>query len=259
MDELWGVVRSLKNHKSPGGISMEFFKKYWDSLKVGLLHILNNLQNLPSDLSRINTAYITLIAKTAGASLPRNYRPISLENSLVKLFSKLMANRLAAVLPSLVDLTQGAFISGCSSIDCYMTIYEALWACKKYQDNSWFIKVDFEKAFDSVNWDFITDLLSARGFPPHWIRWVSFLLNSAASSLLINGSVGRPFSHKRGLRQVWKGILKDRDILRAVFQFQVGSGADTRLWLDPWLNDSSLCDFPAICGGILSSSYYFRF
>ncbi|WOL01474.1 hypothetical protein Cni_G10190 [Canna indica] len=63
------------------------------------------------------------------------------------------------------------------------------------------IKVDFEKAFNSVNWDFIIQLLRARGFAPRWISWIQFLLQSAESSLVINGVEGRLFKHKRGLRQ----------------------------------------------------------
>ncbi|KAJ4777641.1 RNA-directed DNA polymerase (reverse transcriptase)-related family protein [Rhynchospora pubera] len=63
------------------------------------------------------------------------------------------------------------------------------------------LKLDFSKAFDSVSWPFLFHTLRHRSFPPKFISWISLLLHSSSSSILLNGTVGPKFQHKRGLRQ----------------------------------------------------------
>ncbi|WOK98354.1 hypothetical protein Cni_G07065 [Canna indica] len=104
-------------------------------------------------------------------------------------------------MPSLIDNKQGAFSQGCSTLDCFMAVFEIIWACHLLDKDSCIVKFDFEHAFDSVSWDFISNMLTARGFSPQWTSWISNLLNSSSSAVLINGSVSRTLSHKRGLRQ----------------------------------------------------------
>lgn len=64
-----------------------------------------------------------------------------------------------------------------------------------------FVKLDFAKAFDSVSWSFLKDVLLARGFPNRWIKWIDHLLTSSSSRVLLNGTDSEFFSHKKGLRQ----------------------------------------------------------
>ena len=63
------------------------------------------------------------------------------------------------------------------------------------------LKLDFRKAFDSVSWDCLTQVLEARGFPPLWIQWIHALLSTGRSRVLINGEPGDPILAKRGFRQ----------------------------------------------------------
>jgi hypothetical protein len=62
-------------------------------------------------------------------------------------------------------------------------------------------KLDIRKAFDSIRWDFILDLLRRRGFPSHFQNWIAALLSNASSHVLLNGIVGILILHGRGLRQ----------------------------------------------------------
>ncbi|KAJ4816106.1 RNA-directed DNA polymerase (reverse transcriptase)-related family protein [Rhynchospora pubera] len=62
-------------------------------------------------------------------------------------------------------------------------------------------KVDFAKAFDSISWTFLTNLLIERGFPPAWIAWLLDILKSSSSTIKVNGEVTDFFFHRRGLRQ----------------------------------------------------------
>lgn len=63
------------------------------------------------------------------------------------------------------------------------------------------LKVDFSKVFDSVDWDFLFDLLEARGFGRRWVGWMQSLLFSSKANILVNGSLSGYVRYRRGLRQ----------------------------------------------------------
>lgn len=63
------------------------------------------------------------------------------------------------------------------------------------------MKVHFAKAFDSLDWNFLLEILIAKGFGPRWINWVHNLLNSAKARVLTNGETHGYIRYKRGLRQ----------------------------------------------------------
>nr|GEY24068.1 hypothetical protein [Tanacetum cinerariifolium] len=63
------------------------------------------------------------------------------------------------------------------------------------------LKIDFEKAFDSISWDYLDNMLEFMNFPTRWRRWISACLYSARYSVLINGSPTQEFMLHRGLRQ----------------------------------------------------------
>ena len=63
------------------------------------------------------------------------------------------------------------------------------------------IKIDIFKAFDSVAWPFLLEILQHIGFSRRWTNWVSILLSTASTKVLVNGRPGRRIAHARGLRQ----------------------------------------------------------
>lgn len=63
------------------------------------------------------------------------------------------------------------------------------------------LKLNIARAFDSVSWPFLLQTLRRLGFGPRWREWVSILLSSASTHVLVNGVPGHPISHMRGLRQ----------------------------------------------------------
>lgn len=99
-------------NKSPGpdGFTVEFFKRYWDLLKVELLEAFNDFANNPKIPKGVNAAFITLIPKVQNPSQVNEFRPISLISSIYKILSKGLANRLKKVLPNIIDKTQSAFV-----------------------------------------------------------------------------------------------------------------------------------------------------
>jgi hypothetical protein len=63
------------------------------------------------------------------------------------------------------------------------------------------LKLDFQKAFDSVHWEAILATLTARGFPQRWIWWVKHLLETSMAQILLNGQIGKKFKIEKGVRQ----------------------------------------------------------
>ena len=80
--------------------------------------------------------------------------------------TKLMANRLQLHLHELVDKNQMTFVKGRSMMESFLVTRELLALCSKQKLSAILYKVDFEKAFDTVDWCFMTNLLIERGFPP---------------------------------------------------------------------------------------------
>ncbi|GJY85319.1 RNA-directed DNA polymerase, eukaryota [Tanacetum coccineum] len=88
----------------------------------------------------------------------------------------------------LISDVQTAFVSNRQILDGPFILNELLAWCKHKKVNAMIFKVDFEKTFDSVRWDYLDDVLRSFGFGDKWRKWISGCLNSARGSVLINGS-----------------------------------------------------------------------
>jgi hypothetical protein len=96
----------------------------------------------------LNSAYLTLIPKKTDATTAADFRPISLIHSFAKLVTKVMANRLAPLLPRLVAANQSAFVRGRSIHDNYTFVQHSIKSLRRRKVSSLFLKLDITKAFD---------------------------------------------------------------------------------------------------------------
>ncbi|GJY01240.1 RNA-directed DNA polymerase, eukaryota, partial [Tanacetum coccineum] len=112
-----------------------------------------------------------------------------------------MANRLAFVIGDIVSNTQSAFVAERQILDGPFILNEVLQWCKRKNKKAMFFKVDFAKAYDSVRWDFLIDVLEAFGFGPTWCNWIRGTFCFAKASILVNGSPSNEFQFHRGLKQ----------------------------------------------------------
>jgi len=111
-DEVWSIVKDMPLDKAPGpdGFTGRFYKTCWSIIKLDVLTALDAIQQGHVFKFRLlNSAFITLLPKKVDAVEIKDFRPISLIHSFTKLVTKLMANRLAPLLPSLVSANQSAF------------------------------------------------------------------------------------------------------------------------------------------------------
>lgn len=108
-----------------------------------------------------------LIPKVDTLEVPGDYRPISLINSTLKIISKMLATRLSKVICRLVEVEQSAFLKGRCILDNIASAEESIFSIHKRRLTSHILKVDFAKEFDRLDWDFLFELLKARGFGEH--------------------------------------------------------------------------------------------
>jgi len=122
-----------------------------------------------------------LLPKKEDALKVGDFRPISLSHSITKLISKLLAIRLSTDLDKLVSRAQSAFIKKRSIHDNFLYTQNLIRELHKAKRPSLFLKLDIAKAFDTVRWDYLQEVLQQLGFGPRWRSWVTTLLGTANS------------------------------------------------------------------------------
>nr|GEZ78005.1 cysteine-rich receptor-like protein kinase [Tanacetum cinerariifolium] len=148
-----------------------------------------------------NSSFIALTPKMKDAKVVKDYRPISLIGSLYKIIAKILANRLVRVLGELVNEVQSAFIVNRQILDGPFILDELIHWCHTKKKETMIFKVDFEKAYDSIRWDYLDDVLNKIGFGSKWRNWIHNCLNSSKGSILVNGSPTGEFQFRKGLKQ----------------------------------------------------------
>jgi len=120
---------------------------------------------------------------------------------MYKIISKVLSLRLKKVIDKVIDVKQSAFREGRGLLDSVLVANEVLEEYKRKRKYCVFFKVDYEKAYDSVSWEFIYYMMRRLGFCELWTQWIKGCLESASISVLVNGSPTKEFFPKKGLRQ----------------------------------------------------------
>ncbi|KAJ0826227.1 putative RNA-directed DNA polymerase [Helianthus annuus] len=203
VEEIKAAVSECGSDKSPGpdGLNFGFIKKFWhlfekDFIKVFDSFFINGVFSMGC-----GSSFITLVPKIKDPVELKNYRPINLIGVISKVVSMVLANRLKKVIGSVVSESQSAFLEGNYILDGPLIVNEILRWGNKFKKKGFFFKIDFEKAYDNVNWNFLLDTMSKKGFPDRWCLWIKGILQSARSSVLVNGSPTFEFQCFKGMRQ----------------------------------------------------------
>lgn len=183
------------------GFNGHFLKTCWHLVKTDYYQLCAAFHSGQAQLECINDSLITLVPKVANPESISDFRPISLLNSSVKIITKLLADRLQGIILELIHKNQYGFIRNRTIQDCLAWCFEYIHQCKQSRRKVIILKLDFEKAFDTVEHSAILSILDHMGFPHTWVEWVNNILSTGASSVLLNGVLGRKFKCRRGVRQ----------------------------------------------------------
>jgi len=202
-EEVGEVLKEMQNCKAPGpdGFNVDFFKACWSIVKKDILNVVEDSRMNKTILKALNTSFIALIPKQEAAQTPDKFRPIALCNVVYKIISKVVANRLKPLLPSLVSMEQAGYMEERQILNNIIQDHEVVHSLNINRKAGMIMQLDIAKAYDKLSWNYIKKILIAFGFDHNWVRWISVLVTSSCFSILVNGSPFETFLPSRGLRQ----------------------------------------------------------
>lgn len=202
--EIQNAIFGIGEDKSPGpdGYTSAFFKGTWSTVGSLVMESIREFFERDALLKQLNNATVALIPKGKNSPTVSDFRPISCCNVIYKAITKIIATRLAPILDGLLDMAQGAFVPGRSMAENIFLVQELIrrYGRKRISPRA-IIKIDLRKAFDTIDWDFLEEMLGALKFPRRFVKWIMLCVRTPSYSLSINGGIHGFFPGKQGLRQ----------------------------------------------------------
>ena len=205
LNELEEAVKGFKNNKSPGsdGLTAEFYKYFWEEIRETLHNVFIEAIEGGSLSPSQRTGVITLLPKQGkDCKHLKNWRPITLLNIDYKIYTHILKNRLKSVIPSIISSHQTGFQKGKSTTDNLILMYLVLeYYERNPQQEGFLVQIDFEKAFDSVEHQYMFSVLKKIGIGSKLIQMIKVAFSGCSSMILVNGHLSEPVYLCRGLHQ----------------------------------------------------------
>ena len=204
IDELAAAVKELPNNKAPGidGIVIETYKMFWTEIKDLLFDSITygiRQGRLSIDQKR---GILSLIPKKdKNITQIKNWRPLTLLNNDYKIFAKALAKRVQSVLDAIIAQDQSGCIKGRSGLGNIRSTLDVINYAEENKIHGLIAMVDYEKAFDTVQWNFLFKCLKAVNFGEYFINCVKTMYEDITTSVINNGFLGTPFKPQRGIKQ----------------------------------------------------------
>ena len=204
LGEMSKYLKKCKNSVTPGssGFTFDFYKFFWRDLK----HFIKRSVDYAFENNRLavsqSLGIINIIPK--GEKDKRylsNWRPICLLNSLYKIISGVISERIKPSLDYLIHGDQKGFVAGRYIGEVVRTTFDVIQYAKDNNKTGLLLLVDFEKAYDSISFKFINKALKFFNFGNDLIKWVNILLCNFKAVINHCGNISENFSIGRGCRQ----------------------------------------------------------
>ena len=202
--EIEKVLFKMKNNKAPGpdGYCYEFFKIFWEEIKFLMLNTFKEYLRTQKLTDQQNLGTITCLPKQGkDRSYMKNWRPITLLNSTYKIFSGMLAERIKSTLEDIVHNDQKGFVQNRFIGENIRLIHDIMTECELENKQGILILVDFEKAFDTLDWNFIQTVFEMSNYGEKILNWIKILQNGSRSMVSQNGFFSESIKLERGCRQ----------------------------------------------------------
>ncbi|CAG7718362.1 unnamed protein product, partial [Allacma fusca] len=201
-EEIDLVIKKLKYGKAadPNGITNEQIKYGGEKLRENLLILFNKILEKQQTPSSWKNSNIILIFKKGDRKKIENYRPISISNTIGKIFSSVLNNRLKNILESQQPMEQAGFRKGFSTTDHLHVLNHIIEKSNEYQLEIYLLFIDYIKAFDSLEHEFMIDALINQGVPIMYVKMI-IELYSELKARIITEMEGEYFDVGKGVKQ----------------------------------------------------------
>lgn len=202
--EIKKAMFDIDDGKAPGpdGFTSTFFKKAWGIIGHDVCSEVKEFFDKGQMLKELNATLISLIPKVQNPSKVTDFRPIACCNVLYKCISKVLTNRIKHVLTKLVSNNQSAFIPGRQIQDNILLTQEIMKGYnRKNGPKRVALKIDIQKAYDTMNWEFLRKILLEFGFHIKMVEWIMQCVTTTTFTINVNGERIGYFKVARGLRQ----------------------------------------------------------
>ena len=198
------AVKHMKNNKTPGidGFPAEFFKLFWKNISIWILKALNQSFEKGTFSISLRQCIITCLPKKGKPrEFMKNWRPLSMLSVLYKIASASIANRIKPFLDHLISPSQTGFVSGRYIGESTRLVYDIMSFTEENNIPGLIMLIDFEKAFDSISWNFIYKTLTYLGFSRNLIQWIHLFNKDIQARVIQCGVTSELINIGRGCRQ----------------------------------------------------------
>ncbi|GKE78342.1 RNA-directed DNA polymerase, eukaryota, reverse transcriptase zinc-binding domain protein [Tanacetum coccineum] len=188
--EIKRALFEIKDSKAPSldGFTVAFFKQAWSIIGVDTCAAVKEFFDSGKMLGELNATLVSLIPKFHTPEKVTDFRSIAYCNVLYKYISKIITNRIKLYLGKLVSCNQSAFILGRHIQDNILLTQEIMRGYnRKRGPKRVAFKIDIQKAYDIVNWEFLTNVLKGFGFHEKMVNWIMQCVSTVAFTLNVNG------------------------------------------------------------------------
>ncbi|XP_058752813.1 uncharacterized protein LOC131626004 [Vicia villosa] len=202
--EIWEALMSIGNHKAPGtdGFNAYFFKVSWNVVGHSVKEAIREFFNGNKLYKAASCSLVTMIPKSSEAKTVKDMRPITCCSTVYKIISKILIKRLGKVISAVIDDSQLAFVPGKVIHDNIMLAQGLIRGYdRKNISPKCMIQMDIQKAYDTVEWIALNQILIELGFPHKFVTWIMVCVTTVSYRYSINGTPTRILKAKRGLRQ----------------------------------------------------------
>ena len=196
-------VLNMKNGKTPGsdGYPAKFYKFFWTDIGTYVLNSLNEaFQKGELSLTQRLGILTCLPKDNKPQEFLKNLCPITLLNVDYKLLSGVLAVRIQKVLPDIISAPQKGFLKGGYIGKNTRLVCDIINYLKGIKKEGLILLIDFQKAFDSLEWKYINEVLLAYNFGKCYRKWFKILYNKSCSTVINNGYLSESFPLERGCR-----------------------------------------------------------